>query len=122
MRQVDNRLVTCSVCFQGWTEEELEKRKSYLRAQRDKLVELKKKEREKQLIQEEASTDQRNLDGDVLKRPKSARAAHLALQRPNVVAETKGGKNSGHQERSLTARRALANILKQELLQSEDEK
>ena len=77
------------------SEEDIERRRAYLRGQRDKLVALKKREREKQL-QAGNSSD----------RPKSARAAQMALRAPP----------SATRERSLAARRALAAVLKQELL------
>ncbi|XP_035703273.1 cilia- and flagella-associated protein 36 isoform X2 [Folsomia candida] len=79
------------------SEEDIEKRRIYLRAQRDKLVALKKRERERQL--EEAAGQQ--------SRPKSARAAQMAMR--SSPSATTG-------EKSLAARRALAAVLKQELL------
>lgn len=51
------------------SEEDIEKRRVYLRTQRDKLVALKKRERERQLEDGTAHSS----------RPKSARAAQMAM-------------------------------------------
>jgi hypothetical protein len=78
------------------SEEDIEKRRAYLRAQRDKLVALRKRERERQL---EA------VAGSSQERPKSARAAQMAMRSPPSATN-----------KSLAARRALAARLKHELL------
>lgn len=106
------------------SEEDIEKRRIYLRAQRDKLVALKKRERERQL--EEAAGQQ--------SRPKSARAAQMAMYMQNftyimiIIAclcskylncmpfNRRSSPSATTGEKSLAARRALAAVLKQELL------
>ena len=76
---------------------ELMRRQEYLKAQRDKLLALKKQEREKQL-QAAGKTGSRQ-------RPKSAKAAQLALAgQPEMNAQT------------LQVRRALAERLKSEVV------
>uniref|UniRef100_T1JJG8 Cilia- and flagella-associated protein 36 n=1 Tax=Strigamia maritima TaxID=126957 RepID=T1JJG8_STRMM len=80
--------------------EEIAKRKEYLRQQRDKLLVLKKQEREKQLAQMEKNNPQ--------KRPKSARAAKSVLETTN--------NESSIDPRTLAARRALAARLKAEVI------
>jgi len=68
-----------------------------MRSQRDKLVALKKREREKQVTDNSAGGPSR---------PKSAKAAQIALKAPPKATAN---------EKSLAARKALANRLKQEL-------
>jgi hypothetical protein len=77
-----------------------------MRAQRDKLVALKRQEREKQLEREDTAEA---IAGDpASRRPKSAKvAAQIALTSTPKIATN---------ERSLAARRALAERLKHELL------
>lgn len=80
----------------------MKKRQDYLKQQRDKLVEMKKKEREKQLLSAEQIQPQR---------PVSARNARSALQ---------GGQDAKkvdpEEEKKLAMRKAIANRLKSELL------
>lgn len=85
-------------------DEDLDKRREYLRAQRDRLIAMKKQEREKLLLENSSS-------GHQPARPKSARAAQMAIRNPlNMRAASIGS------EKSLSARRALADRLKQELI------
>ena len=87
----------------GMSAEEIKKRQEYLRQQRDKLVEMKRKEREKQLLTAEQSNPQR---------PMSARAARQTMQ-----GETGDGKKvSQEDQKKLDMRRAIANKLKAELI------
>lgn len=76
--------------------EELQRRQHYLKEQRDKLLALKQKEREKQLAAFESSAPQ--------KRPKSSRAARKVLDGSSIDAHT------------LQVRRALAERLKAEVI------
>lgn len=82
--------------------EEVEKRAAFLRSQRDKLLQLKRAEREKQL---EAAAPQA--------RPKSARAARNALGR--------GAFKQDIDPKTLEIRRALAKKLMSEVVGHEDE-
>ena len=78
---------------------ELKRRTAFLRAQRDKLLAMKKAEREKQLAEAEQS--------NMKSRPKSAKAARSALggrSTPNIDPKT------------LEARKALAEKLKAEVI------
>lgn len=79
---------------------ELAKRTAFLRGQRDKLLAMKKAEREKQLAIAEKNTTKT--------RPKSARAARSALR----------GSSSRHaiDPKTLEVRRALAQKLKEEVI------
>ncbi|CAG7683973.1 unnamed protein product [Allacma fusca] len=86
------------------SEEEIERRREYLRAQRDKLVALKKREREKQLN----NFDRRGKSPSGPGRPKSAKAAQIALKSPESITTS---------DKALQARRALAQRLKQELVE-----
>ena len=81
--------------------DELKKRQEFLKQQRDKLLEMKKKEREKQLLQAEKTQP---------KRPSSARVAKAAMQ-----GET-GSKLSPEEEKKLAMRKAIADRLKAEML------
>ena len=81
--------------------EELKKRTEFLKGQRDKLLAMKKAEREKQL----AEVEQQQLRS----RPKSARAARSALKNPNISSTTMDPE-------TLKARQALAEKLKQEVI------
>ncbi|XP_069688630.1 cilia- and flagella-associated protein 36 isoform X2 [Periplaneta americana] len=78
-------------------EEELLRRQEYLKAQRDKLLALKKQEREKQLKAVEV--------GNTRQRPRSAKAAQAAMDgQPEINAQT------------LQVRKALAERLKSEVV------
>ena len=81
----------------------LAKRTAYLKQQRDKLLAMKKAEREKQLADAEAS--------QLKSRPKSARAARSAL-----------GAHGRKQidPKTLEIRKALAEKLKQEVIDDQD--
>jgi hypothetical protein len=81
--------------------EELKRRTEYLRGQRDKLLAMKKAEREKQLAEVEKS--------ELKSRPKSARAARSAMG-------SREGALSKIDPATLKARRALAEKLKQEVV------
>ena len=88
----------------GLSAEELKKRQEYLRQQRDKLVEMKRKEREKQLLTAEQSNPQR---------PMSARAARQTMD-GNAGGDNK--KVTPEEQKKLDMRRAIANKLKAELM------
>ncbi len=80
---------------------ELQKRTEFLKAQRDKLLAMKRAEREKQLEEVEKTQSRA--------RPKSARAARSAM----------GGKTTGEAKidpQTLKARKALAEKLKAEVI------
>ena len=79
------------------------KRTAYLKQQRDKLLAMKKAEREKQLADAEAS--------QLKSRPKSARAARSALG-------AQGRKQID--PKTLEIRKALAEKLKQEVIDDQD--
>ena len=85
------------------SEEALAKRTAYLKLQRDKLLAMKKAEREKQLADAESS--------QLKSRPKSARAARSAL-----------GAHGRKQidPKTLEIRKALAEKLKQEVIDDQD--
>ena len=78
---------------------ELKKRTEFLKAQRDKLLAMKRAEREKQLEDVEKSQSVRS-------RPKSARAARSAMN----------GEASKIDPQTLKARKALAEKLKAEVI------
>ncbi|XP_061173239.1 cilia- and flagella-associated protein 36-like [Saccostrea echinata] len=84
--------------------EELKKRQDFLKQQRDKLLEMKKKEREKQLLAAEKSQP---------KRPVSARMAKSAME--DGVSE-KSNKLSPEEEKKMAMRKAIADRLKAEML------
>lgn len=83
-------------------EEEIQRRTEFLKAQRDKLLAMKKEERERQLA--EAEKDQ------LKSRPKSARAARSAFGRGRPST------GAGLDPEVLRIRRALAEKLKQEVI------
>ena len=62
------------------SKEELEKRQTYLRQQRDKLIELKRKERSKQIAK---VGDEQQSSG----RPKSARALRASTKKTSFINE-----------------------------------
>lgn len=92
--------VTDSIASTTIDPEELKKRTEFLKAQRDKLLEMKKAEREKQLAEVERQNPK--------SRPKSAKAARSALNRKHQA--------HGIDPQTLNARRALAEKLKQEVI------
>ena len=81
------------------SQDELKKRQEYLKEQRDKLLALKKQQREKQLNTAEKTT----------KRPSSARAARIAMQ-ATPPAQTQ------EDEKKMAMRRAIADKLKMEVI------
>ena len=85
---------------------ELKKRTEFLKEQRDKLLAMKKAEREKQL----AEVEQQQLRS----RPKSAKAARSALKNRNISS-------SNIDPETLKARQALAEKLKQEVISAHNE-
>uniref|UniRef100_G3MKD3 Cilia- and flagella-associated protein 36 n=1 Tax=Amblyomma maculatum TaxID=34609 RepID=G3MKD3_AMBMU len=85
------------------TAEEVNQRREYLRNQRDKLVALKRAEREKQL--------NNTLERDELQRPRSARAARAAIG-GTVTLETPSTPDQGN----LAFRKSLAARLKAEVI------
>ena len=80
--------------------EELKKRQEYLKEQRDKLLSMKKQQREKQL----------NIAEKTSKRPSSARAARKAMemQQPAPPSE--------EDEKKMAMRKAIADKLKLEVI------
>ena len=85
---------------------ELKKRTEFLKEQRDKLLAMKRAEREKQL----AEVEQQQLKS----RPKSAKAARSALRHRNIAS-------SNIDPETLKARQALAEKLKQEVIGAHNE-
>ncbi len=86
----------------SFSAEEIRKRTEYLRKQRDKLLEIKKQEREKQMVKME--------EQELLaKRPKSAKAMRS-------VVEDKKDENLDDSDHSLAFRRSLAARLKAEVV------
>ena len=84
--------------------DELKRRTEFLKAQRDKLLEMKRAEREKHLAEVEAGQASKM-------RPKSAKAARSAL------GGAKGGRLAASVDPdTLNARRALAEKLKNEVI------
>ena len=102
--------LTLSLCgvtqasMAGMSEDEYKKRVNFLKQQRDKLMEMKRKEREKQLLS--AASDQPA-------RPASARAARNALRQPEAPAEPAA---PSEEEKKLAMRKAIANRIKSELM------
>ncbi|GFN82346.1 hypothetical protein PoB_000885200 [Plakobranchus ocellatus] len=89
----------------GMSEREYQQRVQFLKQQRDKLMEMKRKEREKQLLTAEHSQPQR---------PASARAARAAL---GQGGDGKDGKaTDAEDEKKLAMRRAIADRIKSELM------
>lgn len=88
------------------TEEELQRRAAYLKQQRDKLLALKKEEREKSLTK---YTEQQPKA-----RPTSSRAAHRVTAGEQV--DSPASKSSEDDGRKLAMRRALADCLKREVI------
>ncbi|CAL1528405.1 unnamed protein product [Lymnaea stagnalis] len=88
----------------GMSGEEYKRRVEFLRQQRDKLMEMKRKEREKQLLSAEKSQPQR---------PASARAAKVALKQGHGNG---GPEKSPEDEKKLAMRRAIADRIKSELM------
>lgn len=88
------------------TPSELKKRQEYLSEQRDKLLAMKKKEREKQLLKAERMQPQR---------PMSARAARSALSKSNETMKAPA-QSSPEDERKLAMRRAIADRIKAEVM------
>lgn len=86
---------------------ELAERQNFLRAQRDKLVALKKEQREKQLSLAAESQPSR---------PQSARAARSALRQTSDGGLSDEKKKED--EKKLAMRRAIADKLKQEVIGS----
>lgn len=81
----------------------MKSRQEYLRAQRDKIVALKRKVR----------TEQLNRNADAVNRPKSSRAAHRVLfSTPEISDDTK--------QASLQVRKALAERLRNEVVDSNE--
>ena len=83
------------------SEDELKKRQEFLQQQRDKLLAMKKEQREKQLGEAERTGP---------KRPSSARAARSAMKQPPEAG------HSEEDEKKLAMRRAIADRLRQEVI------
>ncbi|EDO36747.1 predicted protein [Nematostella vectensis] len=90
------------------SDEELKRRTEYLKQQRDKLLALKQQERNKHLA---VYTEQ---DAKGRARPTSARAARRVTdgERPESTSS-----DSSDQEKKLAMRRALADVLKREVIE-----
>lgn len=80
----------------------MKKRQEFLRQQRDKLLAMKKEQREKQLGDAEKSGP---------KRPSSARAARSAMRQPPEESA-----QAAEDEKKLAMRRAIADRLRQEVI------
>ena len=93
--------------MQHLSAEDQKKREQFLKQQRDKLMAMKKKEREKLLLSAERSQPQR---------PVSARAARAALNQDNRLTKTVNPED----EKKLAMRRAIANRIKTELMDKRD--
>lgn len=91
----------------GMSAEEIKKRQEYLRQQRDKLIAMKKKEREKQLLTAEQSNPGR---------PASAQAARKMLH--GDKAGDKKPELSAEEQKKIEMRRQIANKLKAELMEN----
>lgn len=94
------------------SKEELEKRQNYLRAQRDKLIELKRKERSKQ-IEKAGDEEQQN------NRPKSAKALKSSLRKSFSNDDDESNskdKPTNENKENNGYRRMLAAKLKAELI------
>lgn len=89
----------------GMSADEIKKRQEYLRAQRDKLISMKKKEREKQLLSAEQSNPER---------PQSARAARQMLANEKGMEQKQTV--SPEEQKKIEMRRQIANKLKAELM------
>ncbi|CAH1791848.1 unnamed protein product [Owenia fusiformis] len=89
--------------FSGLSKEELVRRQEFLKQQRDKLLEMKKTEREKQLKSLEKTTPQR---------PRSARVARSAIS--STAAPSMPSKQEDN--KSMAMRQAIADRLKQEVI------
>ncbi|XP_029643064.1 cilia- and flagella-associated protein 36-like [Octopus sinensis] len=84
--------------------ENLKKRQEFLRQQRDKLIEMKKNERQKQLMKAEKDQPQR---------PKSARIARsLLTQKPDKVSQ----ESNTVKNEAIAMRQAIANRIKLEVM------
>lgn len=90
----------------GMSAEEIKKRQAYLIQQRDKLIAMKKAEREKQLLSAEQSQPTR---------PMSSRAARQSLQPEGDKGEEKK-QLSEEEQKKIEMRRTIANKLKAELM------
>ena len=102
------------------SENELKRRAEFMQKQRDLLAEKKNIERQKQLAA--FVDDQRNNNGAPL-RPMSSRAARKVLDgaEPSDIAQAASAANSTRSEeerKRLEARRALAETLKKEVINS----
>ena len=83
--------------------EELKQRQDFLKQQRDRLIEMKQKEREKQLLSAEKQNPKQ--------RPSSARAARSVLKQGGA-----GPNAPKADDKQLAMRRAIANRLKEEVI------
>ncbi|XP_013404127.1 cilia- and flagella-associated protein 36 [Lingula anatina] len=90
--------------------DELKKRQEFLKAQRDQLIAMKKKEREKQLLTAEKAAPAR---------PKSARAARSSLT-PASVPPAEDKEMSAEAQKQLEMRKAIAARLRQEVVAMRD--
>jgi hypothetical protein len=88
------------------TESELKHRTEYLKQQRDKLLQMKKQEREKKL--------HKYTEEQPKARPTSARAARQVTAGERVTSPSP---SSPTDEKKLAMRRALADVLKREVIE-----
>lgn len=83
--------------------DELQKRQEYLKQQRDKLLAMKKQQREKQLVTAEKANP---------KRPQSARAARKAMETSGVGPSSQ----TEEDQKKMAMRKAIADKLKMEVI------
>lgn len=93
------------------TESELKRRTEYLKQQRDSLLRMKQQEREKKL--------HKYTEEQPKARPTSARAAHRVTAGERVTSPSGSGSASPTDEKKLAMRRALADVLKREVIEKQ---
>ncbi|WAR23670.1 CFA36-like protein [Mya arenaria] len=103
----DQAVQKAAAAMAGMSADEIKKRQEYLRQQRDKLIAMKKAEREKQLLTAEQSNPER---------PASARASRQTLK--GDKQEEKIPVISEEEQKKIEMRRQIANKLKAELMGS----
>ena len=112
--------------MQGFDPAEAERRAKHMREQRDRLVAMKKAEREKKVQAEEERNAKARSDGD--KKPPAA-VAELLSNTSSVTGGEGDAKRSGAvaaqaaaEERRSSLRNALARRMKMDLMEKEEEK
>lgn len=94
----------------GISAEEIRKRQEYLRQQRDKLLSIKKKEREKQI-------EKMGEEEILAKRPKSARAVRSVVKKKEEGGENEEDSDEDEGSSNLAFRKSLAARLKAEVVE-----